>query len=325
MANHSVASSSDEQDPLEATLVFHEQADGRKVARLPGGKIVLVDLRQIERVRDGDAWFVKLRHRDTFAIADPVEKVTRATLEASGGLTSGLGDALARALRATPARESAAGASGPGVATSNATVLQEPRAGVAALPAVPAPPSSIDVSRILRVTDRVALFVDGANTDWSARAAGYFLDFRKAREFFHSHATFYAGFYYVADFTTSDPLQQRFFDFLSYAGFIVRRRPVKVITDQETGERIIKGNLDTEIVLDMMNTEGNYDVAFLFSGDSDFERAVDLLRSRGKRVYVVSARAQLSRELAYVSDKPIFYLEDHRALLARTDREAVPG
>jgi uncharacterized LabA/DUF88 family protein len=100
---------------------------------------------------------------------------------------------------------------------------------------------------------------------------------------------------------------------------------VKVITDQETGERIIKGNLDTEIVLDMMNTEGNYDVAFLFSGDSDFERAVDLLRSRGKRVYVVSARAQLSRELAYVSDKPIFYLEDHRALLARTDREAVPG
>jgi uncharacterized LabA/DUF88 family protein len=95
---------------------------------------------------------------------------------------------------------------------------------------------------------------------------------------------------------------------------------VKVIRDEDTGERIFKGNLDTEIVLDMMNTLDNYDVAFLFSGDSDFERAIDLLRSRGKRVYLVTARAQLSRELAYVSDKPIIYLEDHRAQLARPDR-----
>lgn len=115
----------------------------------------------------------------------------------------------------------------------------------------------------------------------------------------------FAGFYYVADFSLSDPLQQRFFDFLSHAGFIVRRRPVKVIRDQETGERIIKGNLDTEIVLDMLNTADNYDVAFLFPVTSDFERAVELLRSRGKRVYIVSARGQLSRELAYVADTPI--------------------
>ena len=98
---------------------------------------------------------------------------------------------------------------------------------------------------------------------------------------------------------------------------------MKVVRDQETGERIIKGNLDTEIVLDMMNTVDNFDVAFLFSGDSDFERAVDLLRSRGKRLFVVSARGQISRELAYVADKPIVYLEDHRAELARADR--MPG
>lgn len=44
---------------------------------------------------------------------------------------------------------------------------------------------------------------------------------------------------------------------------------------------------------------------------------MDLLRSRGKRLYIVTARSQLSRELAYVADKPIFYLEDHREWLAR--------
>lgn len=57
------------------------------------------------------------------------------------------------------------------------------------------------------------------------------------------------------------------------------------------------------------------------SGDSDFERAVELLRSRGKRIYVVSAKAVLSRELSYVADKPIFLLEDFRPALERDDRK----
>ncbi len=32
------------------SLTFHEQADGRKVARLPGGKVVLLDIHQVDRV-----------------------------------------------------------------------------------------------------------------------------------------------------------------------------------------------------------------------------------------------------------------------------------
>lgn len=296
-------------DPLDATLVFHEQADGRKVSRLPGGKVVLIDLAQMDRVRDGEAWFVRLRHKETFAIAEPVERLTNAARDAATPVGSALADAFSRVKLVGPR-----------------TPRNEKSIEAAARAAAPAeapdvPPEAVDIARLLRATDRVALFIDGANTDGAARLAGYFVDFRKVRTYFLSNATFYAGFYYVADFTASDPLQQTFFDFLSHAGFIVRRRPVKVIHDRETGERIIKGNLDTEIVLDMVNTVENYDVAFLFSGDSDFERTIELLRSRGKRVFVVSARGQLSRELAFVADKPIVYLENHRAQLARTDRQ----
>jgi uncharacterized LabA/DUF88 family protein len=304
-----------DRDPADATLIFHEQADGRKVSRLPGGKIVLVDLATADRVRDGDAWFVRLRHRDTFAIADPVEKVTRATWESTQTLSTPLAEAMARAAY-LPSREPAPVASRPSVDDVRA---------VASTPAVPPSPiresdGAVEMSRIVRPADRVAFFIDGANTDGASRYAGYFIDFLKAREFFLASGSFYAGFYYVADFAAADGLQQSFFDFLSHAGYIVRRRRVKVIIDEDTGERIYKGNLDTEIVLDMMNTVDNYDVAFLFSGDSDFERAVDLLRARGKRLYVVTARAQLSRELAYIADKPIIYLEDHRTVLARRDR-----
>jgi uncharacterized LabA/DUF88 family protein len=167
----------------------------------------------------------------------------------------------------------------------------------------------------------VALFVDGANMDGALRSAGYFVDYRALREFLVAGGAFYAAYYYVAYFPTGDPLQTGFLDALTRVGYIVRRKPVKLIRDEETGEQVIKGNLDTEIVLDMLNTVDNYDIAFLISGDSDFERAVDLLRSRGKRVYVVTSRRACSRELAYIADKPIFFLEDLRERLAR-DRPA---
>jgi uncharacterized LabA/DUF88 family protein len=326
-----VAGNQSTLDPPDATLVFHEQADGRRIARLPGGKVVLVDLNQVDRVRDGEAWFVRLRHRDTFAIAEPVERVNDGTLASTGGSRNDvLADALRRArgvdvpaaappaltVPATPASAAFAATPAPAATVAPAS------AAAAGVEPPPAPAAPVDIARLLRPADRVALFVDGANTDGAARAAGYFVDFRKAREFFTGPGTFYAAFYYVADFTASDPLQLRFFDFLSHAGYIVRRRTVKVMHDPETGERIIKGNLDTEIVLDMLNTVENYDVAFLFSGDSDFERAVELLRSRGRRLFVVSARGPLSRELAYVADKPIIYLEDLRTELGRSDRRS---
>lgn len=315
-----------------ATLLFHQQADGRKVSRLPGGKVVLVDLNDIHRVSDGEWWIVRLRHKETFAIASPLEKVNAP--QAHPGAAVGAPAAPRPATAAASAGPAASAAPVAATTTAHAAAAHPPGAV-----ATTAPPKSprvvperqlstafqvggmlIEPENILRSADRVAIFVDGANMDHAARAAGYFLDYKKARDYFVGPANFYAAFYYVADVTASDPLQHRFLDFLSYSGFIIRRKPVKVIYDQDTGEQTFKANLDTEIVLDMLNTVNNYDVAFLFSGDSDFERAVDLLRSRGKRVYVVTSRKSLARELAYVADKPVFCIEDFQSILQRDER-----
>ena len=343
---------SGEDEPESATLLFREQADGRKVARLPGGKVVLVDLSDLDRVEDGERWHVKLRHRETFAIAEPIELIRDVV---NPVISAALGEALAKSLPATreaaPERE-AEPEDGPEAEreddeqrerpspkplasvpkATEAAVPHGPPAAQSPLPPRPAAtpaPEVADASaviapdKVVQSNERVALFVDGANMDGACRSAGYFVDYLKARKFVVAEGIFVAGYYYIADFTASDPMQLRFMDFLAHAGFIVRRRPVKVIRDAETGERIIKGNLDTEIVLDMLNTVDNYDVAFLLSGDSDFERAIDLLRSRGKRVYILTSRSSLSREVMYVADKPIFYVEDFRATLVRDDR-AVP-
>jgi len=43
-----------------------------------------------------------------------------------------------------------------------------------------------------------------------------------------------------------------------------------------------------EIVVDMFNTVEQYDRVVLFSGDGDFERAIELLRSKSTHITVVS-------------------------------------
>jgi uncharacterized LabA/DUF88 family protein len=287
------------------------------VSRLFGGKVVLLRWEDIDKAKSGEAWRVSLTHRDTYSIAALVERVK--TNLANPVISSILGSALAKAV-AEPAPGS------PAVSRSTPTPPSPPGLPVsskgtasAAAPAVR--PAPIRPSRVVGMNDRVAMFVDGANMDLAARLTGYFIDYRKARGFLLAHGLFYAAFYYIADFTASDPLQQRYLDFLAHSDFLVRRTAVKAIRAQETGERVLKANVDTELILDLVNTADNYDVAFLFSGDSDFERAVDLLRSRGKRVYVVTARPVLSRELSYVADKPIFFVEDFRDDLARDRAE----
>jgi uncharacterized LabA/DUF88 family protein len=314
MADHPSIPDVPDDTPTEATLTFYEQGDGRKVARMPGGKVVLVKASEIDRVKHGHQWRVRLLPRDTFYIAEPLEQVPLPKINPV------LSAEMAKLIVTRPsAPPEPARTPAPATPAAPPPAKEAPRAISAAAP----PSSRIDPSRVVGMNDRVAMFIDGANMDLASRMAGYFVDYKKARQYFLAHGLFYAAFYYIADFTAKDPLQQRYLDFLSHADYIVRRKAVKVIRDQETGETVTKANVDTELILDLINTADNYDLAFLFSGDSDFERAVDLLRSRGKRVYIVTSKQVGSRELFYVADKPIFFLEDFKAELQRDDRSMV--
>ena len=278
----------------QATLTFREQSDGRKVARLPTGKIALVDYDSLEKIKDGETWLVQLEHHQLYAVARPLERMKKA---AEPGMAS-----------PTPMRN-------PSVIVTGKTTPAKP-APVA--PVVHEAPANRPMPNMfLRPLDRVAIFVDGANTDYAAREAGYHLDYHKVGAFLKGKGVFYAAYFYIADFSARDPLQVKFLDFLAHRGYIVRKKAVKVIRDRETGQDVYKANVDTELVLDMVNTADNFDVAFLLSGDSDYERCVDLLRSRGKRVYVMTSENVLSRELSHVADKPIFFIEDYRDLLER--------
>lgn len=72
---------------------------------------------------------------------------------------------------------------------------------------------------------------------------------------------------------------------------------MKVIKDKRKKKIVQKGNFDVKLAIDIVLKAKEFDTAILASGDSDFEPAVEYLRSIKKKVIVVSARGHISREL----------------------------
>jgi uncharacterized LabA/DUF88 family protein len=136
--------------------------------------------------------------------------------------------------------------------------------------------------------ERVALFVDGANLHAAARALGFDIDYKRLLRHFQDQCHLIRAFYYTAlvedqEYSPLRPLV----DWLDYNGFTMVTKPTKEFTDA-TGRRKIKGNMDIELAIDVMEMAAHLDHIVLFSGDGDFRRLVEAVQRRGLRVSVVS-------------------------------------
>lgn len=100
-------------------------------------------------------------------------------------------------------------------------------------------------------------------------------------------------------------------------GFSLVTKNIKTIYDTKTGTTKKKATLDIEIVLDMFNTIEHYDKAILISGDGDFERALTLLKARGKKFSVIATDAFIARELLAVAGRHYTKLDEIRAEIER--------
>jgi uncharacterized LabA/DUF88 family protein len=137
--------------------------------------------------------------------------------------------------------------------------------------------------------ERTALFIDGANLYSASRNLGFDVDYRNLLEFFRGKAHLLRAYYYSAVLETDEysPLKP-LTDWLAYNGYTLVTKPAKEYTDA-TGRRRVKGSMDIELAIDMLELADKLDHAVLFSGDSDFRRLVEAVQRRGVRVSVVSS------------------------------------
>ena len=136
--------------------------------------------------------------------------------------------------------------------------------------------------------ERVGLFIDGANLYATARALGFDIDYKRLQEIFSNRCNLIRAFYYTAlvedqEYSPIRPLV----DWLDYNGYTMVTKPTKEFTDA-TGRRKIKGNMDIELAIDVMEMAQHLDHIVLFSGDGDFRRLVEAVQRKGVRVTVVS-------------------------------------
>ncbi len=137
-------------------------------------------------------------------------------------------------------------------------------------------------------TERIALFVDGANLYATAKSLGFDIDYKRMLTLFRSKGHLIRALYYTAlaedqEYSSIRPL----IDWLDYNGYTMVTKPTKEYTDA-TGRRKIKGNMDIELAVDAMELADRLDHIVLFSGDGDFRSLVAALQQRGRRVSVVS-------------------------------------
>jgi uncharacterized LabA/DUF88 family protein len=136
--------------------------------------------------------------------------------------------------------------------------------------------------------ERTALFIDGANLYAATRSLGFDIDYRRLLDYFGGKMNLIRAYYYSALLETEEysPLKP-LTDWLAYNGYSLVTKPAKEFTDAQ-GRRRIKGNMDIELAIDMLELAPKLDHAILFSGDSDFRRLVEAVQRKGVRVSVIS-------------------------------------
>ena len=148
-------------------------------------------------------------------------------------------------------------------------------------------------------SDKIALFIDGANLHATAKALGFDMDYRRLLKEFQGRGTLVRASYYTAviedqEFSSIRPL----IDWLDYNGFTVVTKATKEFFDAN-GRRKVKGSMDIELAVDAMELASHVGQIVLFSGDGDFRPLVEAVQRRGVRVTVVST---ISTQPPMISD-----------------------
>ena len=159
---------------------------------------------------------------------------------------------------------------------------------------------------------RVYVFIDASNLWAVQKSKRKLLDYSKLTDYISksysclSPKIFYY-YSYPADGTRKYSIdgKHKFYTFLKkglhFAVVAKALKRIRVVTGNN--EAIVeKGNMDIEIIIDVLHHINKYDVAVLFTGDSDFIALVTYLRNHEKKVFVYSSESNISQELRTGTD-----------------------
>jgi uncharacterized LabA/DUF88 family protein len=174
-------------------------------------------------------------------------------------------------------------------------------------------------------SDKIALFIDGANLYATAKTLGFDIDYKRLLKEFQSRGTLLRAFYYTTliedqEYSAIRPL----IDWLDYNGYTAVTKATKEFIDAG-GRRKVKGNMDIELAVNAMELAEHIDQMVLFSGDGDFRSLVEAMQRRGVRVTVVSTISSRPPMIAEELRRQADAFVDLRELEAKISRDVSAG
>ena len=149
--------------------------------------------------------------------------------------------------------------------------------------------------------DRVAIFIDGENIHYSAKHLNMRLDYLKLCRKLADGRRLLRSYFYTAVSNQSEG-KIDFINFLKLNGFTVVTKEIKSFNEMEGSSRNVRGALDMEMAIDVLQLSDKLDTVILCTGDGDFKALVVALGRRGIHVEICALREMTSTELIATAD-----------------------
>lgn len=157
------------------------------------------------------------------------------------------------------------------------------------------------------MTDRLALFIDGAAFHHTARALNTNIDYVRLRNFFAQQGTLIKAHYFtrLVEEPNGTIKLAPLTDFLGFNGYQVHTRFAQERPDAgPDGQPFFTGSMNIDITIAMIEACDYADHLYLFSGKTEYIPLLEYLNRRGKRITIVSSRIakNISDELRRLAD-----------------------
>lgn len=159
-----------------------------------------------------------------------------------------------------------------------------------------------NLKKLLKTTKnkKAGVFIDDSNLYHAQKDAGWKVDWKKLKKFLGKHCQILIYNYYVALPNKSDADYKPTVVYLKFVKKIakVKTKPLKYIKVAKTVTR--KGDVDVEIVLDVVRNIEKLDVVFVVSGDSDYLELKNwVVKDKKKNIVFVAFANNMAWEFKY--------------------------
>lgn len=157
-------------------------------------------------------------------------------------------------------------------------------------------------------------FIDSQNLNLGIQSIGWNLDFKKFRVYLKDKYKIKKAYLFIGYLPGNEALYQ----YLQEAGYIVIFKPC--LEYKKKRKKVIKGNVDAELVLHSMIQFNNYDKAMIVSGDGDFYCLNEYLEKKNKLYKIVIPNPRKYSALLRKFRKYFIYLNKLEAKIGTTKK-----